>query len=194
MHYGLPSAKILVLGDSGVGKSSLVHLICHSTVLSSPQWTIGCSLDVKLYENCYLEFWDVGGSINHKIARSFYYSNYHGIMLVYDSTNSKSRTNLNEWLNEATQQSSLIMDLESSINHNIPIITIATKIDLAPTNSYSQLSMSGSLRNSEEKGLKVNSLDVLTFDMTTEYGRENSRRLNAFLNKVIERKLNRIII
>lgn len=125
------SAKILVLGDSGVGKSSLIYLICHSATLSSAQWTIGCSIDVKLHDNYFLEFWDIGGSRNHKIARSFLYQEYHGIILVFDATNNKSRLNLNEWLMEVTQKSN-DKDLETYVNINVPIITIATKKDLIP--------------------------------------------------------------
>ena len=34
----------------GVGKSSLVHLLCHGEVLSSSAWTVGCSVDIKVYD------------------------------------------------------------------------------------------------------------------------------------------------
>lgn len=125
------SAKILVLGDSGVGKSSLIHLICHSSTLNSAQWTIGCSIDVKLHNDCFLEFWDIGGSRGHKIARSFLYQNYHGIILVFDATNNKSRLNLNEWLLEVSQKAN-DKDLDTYANINVPTITIATKKDLLP--------------------------------------------------------------
>lgn len=136
MSYNLDktSAKILVLGDSGVGKSSLIYLICHSTVLNSAQWTIGCSIDVKLHENYFLEFWDIGGSRSHRIARSFLYQDYHGIILVFDATNNKSRSNLREWLIEVTQKTN-DRDLETSPNVNVPTLTIATKKDLLPDGS-----------------------------------------------------------
>ncbi|RDD41875.1 Rab-like protein 3 [Trichoplax sp. H2] len=39
--------RILVLGDSGVGKTTLIHLLCHQEFLSNPYWTIGCSIHVK---------------------------------------------------------------------------------------------------------------------------------------------------
>lgn len=126
------SAKILVLGDSGVGKSSLIHLICHSAVLNSAQWTIGCSIEVKLHDNHFLEFWDIGGSRNHKIARSFLYQDYHGIILVFDATNNKSRANLSEWLLEVSSHKANERDLEPIVNINVPVITIATKKDLLP--------------------------------------------------------------
>lgn len=40
--------KIVVVGDSGVGKTSLVHMIVHQEVLKKSNWTIGCSVDVKV--------------------------------------------------------------------------------------------------------------------------------------------------
>ena len=33
---------------TGVGKTSLVQLLCHGDILSSPAWTVGCSVDVKV--------------------------------------------------------------------------------------------------------------------------------------------------
>lgn len=142
MSYSLDksSAKILVLGDSGVGKSSLIHLICHSTILSSAQWTIGCSIDVKIHDNHFLEFWDIGGSRSHSIARPFLYQDYHGIMLVFDATNKKSRVNLDVWLKEVTQRTNDTKDLDTLANLNVPIVTIATKKDLCPYGSISESS------------------------------------------------------
>lgn len=153
------SAKILVLGDSGVGKSSLIHLICHSSVLSSAHWTIGCSIDIKLLDNYFLEFWDIGGSRSHKIARSFLYQDYHGIMLVFDATNNKSRLNLNEWLVEVTQKSNNDRDLESLVNISVPIITIATKKDLLPYESLLETERISSInysKNTDEHCSVVN--------------------------------------
>lgn len=38
---------------TGVGKSSLVHLLCQNQVLGNPSWTVGCSVDVRV--QCQLE-------------------------------------------------------------------------------------------------------------------------------------------
>jgi len=101
--------KVLVLGDSGVGKTSLVHLICKQEPIQNPSWTIGCSIEVKIHEysegtpqqkTYMIELWDVGGSRGHAIARSVFYSNYHGIILVHDLTNKKSYLNLRKWLGQ----------------------------------------------------------------------------------------------
>lgn len=33
---------------AGVGKSSLVHMLCHNQMLGNPSWTVGCSVDVRV--------------------------------------------------------------------------------------------------------------------------------------------------
>lgn len=164
------SAKILVLGDSGVGKSSLVHLICHSSVLNSAHWTIGCSIDVKQYDNHFLEFWEIGGSRAHRIARSFLYQAYHGIILVYDATNKKSRLNLHEWMLEVTPVG----------NPEVPILTIATKKDLLPYGSDIGLH--------KHSVIHTNTRDVLSFCE----GSENYEELKSFYKQVIYRRDRRI--
>lgn len=101
--------KILVVGDSGVGKTSLVHLICHGEILGNSSWTIGCSVEVRIHEfregtpsqrPYFVEFWDVGGSGSHRNARHVFYTPVHGIILAHDLTNRKSQVNLHRWLAE----------------------------------------------------------------------------------------------
>nr|CAX73853.1 RAB, member of RAS oncogene family-like 3 [Schistosoma japonicum] len=101
-------AKVIVGGDSGVGKTALVHLICNQQTLLHPSYTIGCSVDIKvhLYNNndstkehpYFIELWDIGGSNSHENTRSIFYQNLHGLILVYDCTNKKSQLNLRKWL------------------------------------------------------------------------------------------------
>ncbi|KAI4466923.1 drab5-related [Holotrichia oblita] len=63
--------RVMVLGDSGVGKTSFVHLAANNEPVRAPGWTIGCSVEVKLHEykegtpgqvTYFIELWDVGGS------------------------------------------------------------------------------------------------------------------------------------
>ncbi|KAF9126221.1 Rab-like protein 3 [Mortierella sp. 14UC] len=45
------SYKVLVLGDSGVGKSSLVHILCTNEHLRAPVPTVGCEINVRLHSS-----------------------------------------------------------------------------------------------------------------------------------------------
>jgi len=101
--------KILVVGDSGVGKTSAVHLMCFGRPLAKPSWTVGAALEVKLHEfkggtpaqkTYFLEFWDVGGSSAHRNSRPVFYNGVNGIILVHDLSNRKSEVNLQKWLME----------------------------------------------------------------------------------------------
>merc|ERR1711911_385974 len=105
----IDKVRILVVGDSGVGKSSLVHLLCHGQPITNPSWTIGCTVDVKLHEfregtslqkTHFVELCDIGGTSGHQNARSVFYTPAHGIILVHDLTNRKSEQNLRKWLAE----------------------------------------------------------------------------------------------
>jgi Rab-like protein 3 len=93
--------KIIVLGDSSSGKSSLVNLICNSDELKKSSWTIGCSVDVKIHQfkdatkehkQYIVEFWDIGGGI--KSCTDIFYNNIDGCLLVHDLTNRRSYDNL----------------------------------------------------------------------------------------------------
>lgn len=100
--------RLLVVGDSGVGKSCFVHQICHGMTLKTPTWTVGCHTDVKLHSctvdgrerNFILEFWEVGGHRNFKPGRRMFYQNMNGVIFVYDMKNVKSFHNLRSWISE----------------------------------------------------------------------------------------------
>ncbi|EDW00132.1 GH12699 [Drosophila grimshawi] len=101
--------RIVVVGDSGVGKTCLTHLIAHNESLTRPGWTVGCNIQVKIHEfkegtarQCpyFIELFDIGGSLSHKNTRSVFYSGIHGVILVHDLTNGKSQEQLLDWLYE----------------------------------------------------------------------------------------------
>ncbi|XP_062609920.1 rab-like protein 3 isoform X3 [Saccostrea cucullata] len=109
MAANIDKVKIVVVGDSGVGKTSLVHLISHQQPTNNPPYTIGCSVEVKLHDykagtpgekTFFIEMWDVGGSTSHRNSRSIFYHSVHGILLVHDLSNRKSHQNLRKWLAE----------------------------------------------------------------------------------------------
>ncbi|XP_061393269.1 rab-like protein 3 [Musca vetustissima] len=109
MSNTIDKVRILLVGDSGVGKTCLTHLIAHGESLSRPGWTVGCNIEVKLHEYkegtpqqkpYFIELFDVGGSLSHKNSRSVFYAPTDGIILVHDLTNRKSHNNLRDWLYE----------------------------------------------------------------------------------------------
>mmetsp|Transcript_132005 Transcript_132005/g.228787 ORF Transcript_132005/g.228787 Transcript_132005/m.228787 type:complete len:343 (-) Transcript_132005:1940-2968(-) len=101
------SVRLLVVGDSGVGKSSLVHLLCHNEVLKSPQTTIGCRVSVKVRQRSqsgklqFIEFFEVGGNTKYRRqARHPFYHTFNGIIFVYDMADESTLASLWDWNKE----------------------------------------------------------------------------------------------
>ncbi|KAJ8765872.1 hypothetical protein K2173_020388 [Erythroxylum novogranatense] len=98
------SFKILLIGDSGVGKSTiLLSFISNSAHGLSP--TIGVDFKVKTLnvggKRLKLTIWDTAGQERFGILTSSYYRGAHGIILVYDVTQRESFLNLTDiWAKE----------------------------------------------------------------------------------------------
>ena len=97
--------SLILLGDSGVGKSSVLHQFnkgYHSPDITT---TIGVASYVKLIEihgcRIKLEVSDTGGQDRFRAIVPMYYRNTVGGLLVFDITNSKSYANLSVWLEDA---------------------------------------------------------------------------------------------
>ncbi|KNC53412.1 uncharacterized protein AMSG_08918 [Thecamonas trahens ATCC 50062] len=103
--HALDSVRILVVGDSGVGKTSLVASLTGAGE-SRPSWTIGANVEVVGHTHStsgkqyFIELIDVGGAAKYADARSVFYANADGVMLVHDLANANSFANLFNWLSE----------------------------------------------------------------------------------------------
>jgi len=98
------TARVVVVGDSGVGKTTLIQHICNTGPIKPQTWTVGCSIDVVLHSykgvQYFIEFLDVSGSIKYKLSRKSFYDNIDGLLLVHDVLNKRSYSNLKTWTEE----------------------------------------------------------------------------------------------
>ena len=97
--------KLLIIGDSGVGKSSL--LMQFSDNLLSNTATIGvdiksCTVDVE-GAKVKLEIWDTAGQERFMTISSMHYRGTHGVIFVYDVTNADTFKNIKKWLQKIDQ-------------------------------------------------------------------------------------------
>ena len=96
--------KILLIGDSGVGKSSLLMRFADDTFSESYISTIGVDFKIRTID-CdkkviKLQIWDTAGQERFRTITSSYYRGAHGIIMVYDTTDDLSFLNLNAWMND----------------------------------------------------------------------------------------------
>ncbi|CAH1995892.1 unnamed protein product [Acanthoscelides obtectus] len=96
--------KLLLIGDSGVGKSCLLLRFADDTYTESYISTIGVDfVSILLYYLLFLLYvtmWDTAGQERFRTITSSYYRGAHGIIVVYDCTDHDSFTNVKQWLEE----------------------------------------------------------------------------------------------
>eukprot|EP01130_Rhizamoeba_saxonica_P000340 TRINITY_DN1030_c0_g3_i1.p1 TRINITY_DN1030_c0_g3~~TRINITY_DN1030_c0_g3_i1.p1 ORF type:complete len:202 (-),score=57.70 TRINITY_DN1030_c0_g3_i1:94-699(-) len=96
--------KLLLIGDSGVGKSSLLLRFSDNTFSDSFISTIGVDFKIKTMDvndtHCKLQIWDTAGQERFRTITSSYYRGANGIIVVFDVTNGDSFENVKKWLQE----------------------------------------------------------------------------------------------
>jgi len=100
----LTTLKILIIGESGVGKSSLLLRFTDDTFDPDIGATIGVDFKVKTLtvdgNKTKLAIWDTAGQERFRTLTPSYYRGAQGVILVYDTSNRSSFDKLEQWLSE----------------------------------------------------------------------------------------------
>jgi len=96
--------KILLIGDSGVGKSCLLLRFADDSWTETHISTIGVDFKIKTLtidgKTVKLQIWDTAGQERFRTITSSYYRGAQGIILVYDCTDKESFNNVKQWMGE----------------------------------------------------------------------------------------------
>ena len=116
--------KILLLGDSEVGKSCFLMRYSDNVFVENYMATIGLDYKLKYIqlesgEMIKVQLWDTAGQDRYRTIAKNYYKGSHGILLLYDITKVNSFENIREW----------IKDIREEVYEKAIIFIIGNKID-----------------------------------------------------------------
>ena len=116
--------KIVLVGDSSVGKTNLFLRYIKNEFDPQTKATIGVEFGTKIIKinnyNIKIQIWDTAGQERYKSITSAYYKGAQGAFLVYDITNKSSFLNIDKW----------IRDLKNNGDEKIVLFLIGNKNDL----------------------------------------------------------------
>jgi len=102
--------KLVLIGDSGVGKSCLLLRFADDTYTESHISTIGVDFKIRTIQldgkTIKLQIWDTAGQERFRTITSSYYRGAHGIIVVYDTTDSETYEHVKTWLHEIDRYAS----------------------------------------------------------------------------------------
>ena len=101
--------KLVIIGDSGVGKSCILLRFVDDTFTDNYYSTIGVDFRFKCVDigerKCKLQIWDTAGQERFKTVTSAYYRGADGIIIVFDQTDRESFNNVQNWIDDISKYS-----------------------------------------------------------------------------------------
>ena len=116
--------KTVIIGDSGVGKTSIVNALTNKKFFQMQETTVGVDYGVKFVElsdsKIKYQIWDTGGQEKFRSITRTYYRNVDVVLLVFDLTKvSNFYSKLESWIEEVR-----------NLNQDAKIYLIGNKLDL----------------------------------------------------------------
>jgi len=120
--------KIVVLGESGVGKTSLLLRYVENKFTIATKSTIGSDFLSKQIEvdgkPVVLQIWDTAGQERFQGLGTSFYRGADGVIFVFDVTRKKTFDELAQW------KKAFLIQIGQENNQNFPMLILANKVDL----------------------------------------------------------------
>ncbi|KXJ28863.1 ras-related protein RIC1 [Exaiptasia diaphana] len=116
--------KLLLIGDSGVGKSSILLRFADDAFSECYISTIGVDFKIRTVKvgdkTVKLQIWDTAGQERFRTLTTAYYRSAHGVILVYDVNDKNTFVHLEEWMKE----------IRKNARETINLLLVGNKCDL----------------------------------------------------------------
>lgn len=151
------AVKVVIVGDSGVGKSNILSRFVLNEFSNDCRATVGVELSTKSYQInnskiIKLHLWDTAGQERFKSVTSAYYRGVRGAIVVYDITNKDSFDHVDKWLNE----------IKNLGGKSVSIVVCGNKCDLIDNRKVSK-----------EEGIEKSTSNSLSFLETSALTADN---------------------
>lgn len=167
--------KVVLIGDSAVGKSQLLARFARNEFNLDSKATIGVEFQTKTlvidHKTVKAQIWDTAGQERYRAVTSAYYRGAVGAMLVYDITKRQSFDHVARWLHE----------LRGHADKNIVIMLVGNKSDLGtlqavPTEDAKEFAERENLFFMETSALEATNVETAFLSVLTEIYRIISKK------------------
>ena len=163
--------KILLLGDSSLGKTCFLMRYTDNTYQEIHMSTIGIDnkfKDVELEDGkkVKIQIWDTAGQDRFRSITRNYYKGANGIVLIFDVTNKKSYENVKNWVKQ----------IKEEVSSRVTIILVANKID----------DVNHRIVTKEEGEKIANECGLMFFECSAKTGENIEHAFNELVKKTVE--------
>ena len=167
--------KIVTLGDSMVGKTSIVYRYFENKFNESQLSTIGIDFKTKYIKvrdaSVKVLIWDTAGQEKFRNIAKQYYQGANGVLLVFDVSDRKSFERIGYWLNEIKENNKI---------DSMYVVIVANKIDLVEKRIIS--------REEAEKYAEKNNISY--FEVSAKTGEGVAEMFNNITKGTIDKIFN----
>jgi len=177
--------KIVIVGDSGVGKSNIMSRFTNDTFEESSKTTIGVAFATKnmavetssdstkdCKKQVKLQVWDTAGQERYRALSSAYYRGAQGALVVYDITSRESLDSIPKWLEE----------IDKYCTQDVVVTLVGNKLDLSENRCVSV-----------EEGKKVAARENMFFIETSAKDATNiEKAFTHLIKEIIQSNLSQV--
>lgn len=150
--------KVVLVGDSGVGKSNILSRFTRNEFNLQSKATIGVEFATRSInvdgKTLKAQIWDTAGQERYRAITSAYYRGAVGALLVYDITKGESFNNLERWLKE----------LRDHADDRIVVLVVGNKCDLKHLREISEEEGTLFAENNSVTTVETSALDATNID------------------------------
>ena len=163
--------KILIIGDSTVGKTNFVYKFSEDKFSENYFASTGIELKTTSIQidgkSIKIQLWDTAGQEKYRAMTKNLYLKSQGIIILFDITNETTFINLKNWMSQ----------IKESCGEDIPILLVGNKIDLEDNRVI----------NKERAMEYANNENIEYIEVSSKTGENINKALTSLLQKILKR-------